>query len=99
MKDAEIVQTCDRNNNETATLRKHVTKYKRMRKWMVEFLSKSDCRGIKIDRVYSIRITNLSIYFNFLRAIPLGDVIKMARFLISSPANQYYTLLHTVKNE
>ena len=34
--------------NETVTPRKHVTKYKYMRKWMVEFLSKSQSCGIKI---------------------------------------------------
>ena len=36
---------------------KHVTKYKNMRKWMVEFLRKFDNRGIKIARVNSILIT------------------------------------------
>ena len=37
--------------------RKHVTKYKDMRKWMVEFLRKIEGRGIKIARVNSIHIT------------------------------------------
>ena len=32
---------CDRHSNETGTLRKPVTKYKNIRKWMVEFLRKS----------------------------------------------------------
>ena len=39
------------------TLTKHVTKYKYMRKLMVEFLSKSQSRVIKIARVNSIRMT------------------------------------------
>ena len=28
---------CNRNNNETMTFRKHVFKYKNMRKWMIDF--------------------------------------------------------------
>ena len=41
-------------SNETVTLRKHVTKYKNMRKWMVEFLGKFENRSIKIAGVNSI---------------------------------------------
>ena len=52
----EIVRPCDRQSNETVTLSKHITKYKHMRKWMVEYLRKFDNRGIKIARVNSIRI-------------------------------------------
>ena len=52
----EIVLASDRHWDETVTLTKHVTKYKYMRKWMVEFLSKSESRGIKIARVNSIRM-------------------------------------------
>ena len=55
----------DWHSNETVTLRKHVTKYKNMQKWMVEFLRKFENRGIKIDRVNSIHITksvNLQIF-------------------------------------
>ena len=47
------------------TLRKHVTKYKNMRKYLVEFLRKSWSRGDKIVPVNSIRITksiNLILY-------------------------------------
>ena len=58
---------------------------------MVEFLRKSESCGIIIDPVNTIRITKLPIYFNFLRAVPLGDVIKMTRFLMSWPVNQYTT--------
>ena len=53
----EIVRACDRHWDETLTLTKHVTKYKFMRKWMVEFVSKSQSRVIKIARVNSIRMT------------------------------------------
>ena len=49
--------TFDRHSNETATVRKHVTKYKYMRKLMLVFLGKFENRGIKIARVSSIRIT------------------------------------------
>ena len=53
----EIVRACDRYTNETVTHTKHVTKYKYMRKWMVEFLSKSKSPVIKIARGNSIRMT------------------------------------------
>ena len=53
----EVIQPCARHSNEPVTLTKHITKYKHMRKWMVEFLRKFKNRGIKIIRVYSIRIT------------------------------------------
>ena len=52
----EIVRACDRHRDETVTLTKHVTKYKYMRKWMVEFFSKSQSRVIKIARINSIRM-------------------------------------------
>ena len=47
------------------TLRKHVTKYKSIRKWMVELRRKSESRGDKIARVNTICITQFSaIYYN-----------------------------------
>ena len=52
-----IVRACNRHRNETVTLIKLVIKYKYMRKWMVEFLSKSQSCGIKFARVNSIRMT------------------------------------------
>ena len=52
----EIVRDCDRYTNKTVTLRKHATKYKHMRKWIVDLLSKSESRGNKIARVNIIRI-------------------------------------------
>ena len=73
----EIVRPCDRHGNETVTLRTHVTKYKNMRKWMVELLRKSENRGIKIAQVNSILITkyiNLQLFtLLFLRC--LGSVV------------------------
>ena len=72
MKENKIVRACDQHSNETVTLRKHVTKYKHMQKWMVEFLCKSESRDI-IDLVNSICI-KLSVYLNFLHAITLGDI-------------------------
>ena len=44
----EIVRACDRHWDETVTLTKHVTKYKYMRKWMVEFLSKISVLSLKL---------------------------------------------------
>ena len=46
-----------RHSNETVTFVENFTKYKHVRICMVEFLSKTDCRGIKIARVNSIRMT------------------------------------------
>ena len=51
------VWACDRHSNEAVTLKKHVTKYKNMQKWMVEFINKSEIHDDKIARVNSIRIT------------------------------------------
>ena len=56
---------CERHNNETVTLRKHVSKYKNKRKRMVEFLRKSETRGDRILRVNSIRITKSIIILFF----------------------------------
>ena len=53
----EIVRACDRQWDETVTLTKHVTKYKYVRKWMVEFLSKSQSLVIKFARVNLICMT------------------------------------------
>ena len=54
--DEIVPQPCDRHSNETATLGKHVTKYKNMQKWMVEFLRIFEDRGFNIVRVKSILI-------------------------------------------
>ena len=61
----EIVRPCDRHSNETVALRKHVTKYKNKRKYIVEFLRKFENRSIKAARINSILITkstNLQIF-------------------------------------
>ena len=57
MKGDEIVPPFDRHSNETASVRKHVTKYKHMQKFMLLFLGKLENRCIKNARVYSICIT------------------------------------------
>ena len=62
---------CDRHSNETATLWKHVTKYKNMRKWMIKFLRKFENSGIKIAQVESIPITK-SINFELFSLILYG---------------------------
>ena len=64
------------------TLTKHVTKYKYMRKWIVEVISKSQSRVIKIARVNSIRMTKSINNFNFVSAVPLDDVIESTRYLM-----------------
>ena len=46
-------QACNRHSNKTVTFRNHVTKYKNMRKWIVEFFRKSESRGDEIVRVNS----------------------------------------------
>ena len=53
----EIVWAYQRQINETVTLKKHVSKYKHKRKWMVEFLSISKSCGIKFARDNSIHMT------------------------------------------
>ena len=57
LKGNEIVLPCDRHSIETATLSKHVTKYKNMRKLRVEFLMKFENGAIKSGRDNSILIT------------------------------------------
>ena len=52
---------------------------------MVEFLSKSHSRVIKIAQVNSIRMTK-SIKFIFC-AVPRDDVIESTRFLMRPPVN------------
>ena len=47
----------NRHSNETVTPRKHVPKYKNMRKWMIEFPRKFENRDIKFVRINSLLIT------------------------------------------
>ena len=53
----EIVRACDRHSNETETLRKRVTIFKYMRKWIIQFLCKTQSCGIKYSLVNLIRVT------------------------------------------
>ena len=64
-----MLWNCDRHSVEPVTLSKYVAEYEKMWKWMVEFLSKFQGLGIKIDRVNSISFAKLMIFFNILRAI------------------------------
>ena len=75
MKGDEIVRPFDRHSSETATVRKHVTKYKHMRKFMLVFLGKFENRGIKIVRVNSIRITKSINSFEF--CVVWGSVVML----------------------
>ena len=67
MKGDEIVRRFDRHRNETATVRKHVTKYKHMRKLMLVFLGNFFLRivALKFFELTQFASPNLSIYFNF----------------------------------
>ena len=62
MKGDEIVRPCDRHSNETVTLKKHVTKYKNMRKRMVEFLRKFKNEALKLLELTRFLSLNQSIY-------------------------------------
>ena len=69
----EIVRAYDSHNNKTVNLRKHVTKSKPVRKWMVEFFKRSESRCDKIALVNTIRITK-SIKFVYIRCWGCCDV-------------------------
>ena len=58
---------------------------------MVQFLSKFQSHGIKIDRVNSIRAAKPMIFFNILRAVAslLSEVIISCRFLCDELAFTY----------
>ena len=83
MKGDVIVRPCDRHSNETVTVRKHVTKYKNMRKLLIEFPPKIDNRGIKIARVNSIRITKSINLLQFCTV--LGSFVIEGDFRVHSP--------------
>ena len=60
---------CNRHSNETVTLRKYVSKYKNIQKFMIKFLRKFENRNIKITQVYWILITksiNLQLFTSIL---------------------------------
>ena len=54
---------------ELLTLRKHVTIYKLMRKWIVEFSANLRVVALKLLELTQFASPTLSIYFNFLRAV------------------------------
>ena len=65
MKEDEIVRPSNRHSIESVTLRKHVIKYKNMRKLMVEFLRKFENRQLKvveITRFLSPKSLNLQLF-------------------------------------
>ena len=62
-------------SNETVTLRKHITKYKNVRKWMDKFLWKCESHGIKTSRVNSLLITKS---INLLQ----GDRLQIIFFIL-----------------
>ena len=69
MKGDEIFRDCDSHSVETVSLSKYVTEYEQMWTLMVEFFSKFQGSGIKIDRVYLIRVAKPLIFTNILRAV------------------------------
>ena len=80
--DDEIVRPYDRHNNETVTLRKRITSYKNMRKWMAEFLSKFENHCIKIARVNLILITKFTNFQLFtLILYGVGGSVEMSTSL------------------
>ena len=92
---------CDRNNNETVTVRKHVTKYKIMRKQMVEILRNFESHGDKMARLYwtearinSIRITKSINLLWFLYGVGIG--CHRGRYSVHSPLinNKTYICLN-----
>ena len=91
----EIVSPCDRHSNETVTLRKHVTKYKNMQKWMVEFIRKFENRGIKIARVNSILTTksiNLQLFTLILYGV--GVCCDVDIFKLTASAQSIYRYVY-----
>ena len=77
---------CNRHSHNNVTLKKHVTKYKSMRKWMVEFFKKIQNRSIKISGVNSILLTkstNLPLFTLILYGFGVRCVRK--RFSVLGP--------------
>ena len=99
MKGDEIVRPFDRHSNETATVRKHVTKYKHMRKWMLVFLGKLENRFIKIARVNSIRITKSIKLLSFCMVLEARcdvDIYKITERASPLTVKVYVLYFHTV---
>ena len=88
----EIVRPCDRHSNETVTIRKHVSKYENMQKWMIKFLRKFEDRGIKIDLVNSILILK-SINLQFIALILYGVGVR-PQLIYREVCGNTYTYFH-----
>ena len=99
LKGAEIVRLCDRHGNETVTLRKHVTKYKNVRKWMIIFCKKLRIVALKLLRVNSILITksiNYSYLLFFCTVLAVrcdADIFKLTA-TAQSIYREVYVLVH-----
>ena len=91
----EIVRACDRHWDETVTLTKQVTKYKYMRKWMAEFLSKSQSRVIKIAWVNLIRMPKSINLHSFLMC--RSSRWRHLQYSFSDEATCYSTMVVTVE--
>ena len=82
MKGEEIVRPCDRHSIETVTFRKHVTKYKTMRKWIVDYILENlrivQLKVVEIliliTHIYQFTVT----YSNFVRC--WGSVVMLTSF-------------------
>ena len=99
MKGEEIVRHCDRHNNETVTLRKHVTKSENMLKWMLEFLRKFENCAIKIYRVNSILIAksiNLQLFTLILYGV--GGRCDVDNFKLTASAQSIYRKVYYLFN-
>ena len=69
-----------------------------MRKWFVEFLRKFENRGIKIDRVNSIRIKkfiNLLYFCTMLRSIVIGGDFPCRVHIEKSMAHAMQLIMFT----
>ena len=75
----EIVPPCDRHSNETVTLRKHVAKYKHMRKW-AKFLKQMRIVALKLLKLTRSASPKQSIYFKFVLCLGCScdvDIFKL----------------------
>ena len=69
MKRDEILCACGHHGIKTVTLSEYVDEFEEMCKWIIEFLSKFQGRGIKINRVNLICVAKQLIFFSFFTAV------------------------------
>ena len=89
-----LIQLVNGNYNETVTLRKHASKYKNMRKWMIEFLENLRIVALKLLELTRFLSPNLQftvIYFNFVRW--LGSLWSKAIFYAQSIYRKVYDVI------